>query len=418
MSSFELRTLAERGERADEESFRACLGAAFGSAVAQELIDEELDVVGRDRALAAFDGSQVVGTAASFKLELTLPGGGFVEGAGITSVTTLPTHRRQGVLSAIMRRQLTELFEAGVPCAVLTASEGGIYERYGYGVATYKCRYKIDKRVTRLRPGVEDGSGRVRLATPEEAARVFPQVWEEARLLRPGEVNYPEGFWRQHFHPQPPWRQVDENKRFFAFYEEEGRVLGCVDYQVVDGGEQREVDLDLHVSLTLPAYVSLWRFLLGIDLTPLVSTRARPLDEPLQLLVDDPRRLAMSSYQDGLWLRPLDVVKLLEARRYPAGIGGALRLGIRDSLLPSNAAVYELELDGTGAGVAKRSGSLGNDSADLELDVAQLGSVLLGGVSFGSLRAAGLVVEDAQGATWRADAMFASDVRPFLTLGF
>lgn len=414
MSSIEVRTL---DGRAEELAFRECLAAAFGARIPLEMFDNELDGLGRERTLAAFDAAELVGTAASFPLELTVPGGGVVEGVGVTSVTTLPTHRRRGVLTAIMERQLREFSDAGLTCALLTASEGGIYGRFGYGVATYKCRYRIDKRLTKFRDGVGTGSaaGRVRIATSEEAAKVFPQVWDEARRLRPGEISFPAEFWAQYFRVQPRWRGVDEDRRFYALYEEGGQVLGIADYQIGGGHHAREVDLDLLAALTLPAYSGLWRYLIALDLTTVVSTRQSPVDEPLRHLVTDLRRLEMSDYRDGLWVRPFDVVALLSGRSYRPGIAGALRLQVHDSRLPQVAGVYEIEVDGSGAAAVTRTSG---GSADLELDVAELGSVLLGGVSFASLRGAGRVIEATPGAAWRADSLFASDVSPYLTLGF
>ena len=68
-----------------------------------------------DRGLLAFtaDG-RPVGTAAAYSFELTLPGGVIAPAAGVSAVGVLPSHRRQGVLSAMMRHQLTELRARGV----------------------------------------------------------------------------------------------------------------------------------------------------------------------------------------------------------------------------------------------------------------------------------------------------------------
>jgi predicted N-acetyltransferase YhbS len=68
--------------------------------------------------------------------ELTLPGETIVPTTGVTAVGVLPSHRRQGVLSAMMRHQLTELRARGEVLSVLLASEALIYRRFGYGPAT------------------------------------------------------------------------------------------------------------------------------------------------------------------------------------------------------------------------------------------------------------------------------------------
>ena len=55
----------------------------------------------------------------------------------VDDVTVLPTHRRRGVMSRMMRAQLDQMRERGEPLAALSASESLIYERFGYGIATW-----------------------------------------------------------------------------------------------------------------------------------------------------------------------------------------------------------------------------------------------------------------------------------------
>src|SRR5207344_3532582 len=67
--------------------------------------------------------------------ELTAPGAR-VPTAGVTVVGVLPTHRRRGILRELMRAQLDDVHARGEPLAALWASEGGIYGRFGYGLAS------------------------------------------------------------------------------------------------------------------------------------------------------------------------------------------------------------------------------------------------------------------------------------------
>jgi len=106
-----------------------------------------------DRCLLALtsDG-RPVGTAATHSFELTLPGEILVPAPGVTAVGVLPSHRRQGVLSAMMRHQLTELRAGGEFLSVLLASEASIYGRFGYGPATYTQRLTVPRH-----PGARNG---------------------------------------------------------------------------------------------------------------------------------------------------------------------------------------------------------------------------------------------------------------------
>ncbi|TMD14802.1 MAG: GNAT family N-acetyltransferase [Chloroflexi bacterium] len=103
--------------------------------------DEELElsrlITEFDRTLAAFDGGEVVATAGIFSFQIAVPGGRSLGCAGITRVTVLPTHRRRGLLTAMMRRMTDEAHARGEPLAALFASEAPIYGRFGYGVAAY-----------------------------------------------------------------------------------------------------------------------------------------------------------------------------------------------------------------------------------------------------------------------------------------
>ena len=74
--------------------------------------------------------------AGHYRFTMTAPGGAGLEVPGVTWVSVLPTHRRRGVLTALMDRQIEGYEAAGRSCAVLMASEGSIYRRFGYGVAT------------------------------------------------------------------------------------------------------------------------------------------------------------------------------------------------------------------------------------------------------------------------------------------
>src|SRR5690349_6137357 len=75
-----------------------------------------------ERSLAAFDRDQMVGTAYSYLFELTVPGGAQLDVAGVTAVGVLATHRRRGIVTEIMRRQLAGARDRGEAAAILVAS--------------------------------------------------------------------------------------------------------------------------------------------------------------------------------------------------------------------------------------------------------------------------------------------------------
>src|SRR5207302_1566405 len=79
---------------------------------------------------------EMVGAAASYQFFLTLPGGTTVQVSGVAGVAVPPTHRRRGVLRALMSAQLTTFADQGDAAAVLWATEPTIYGRFGFAPVT------------------------------------------------------------------------------------------------------------------------------------------------------------------------------------------------------------------------------------------------------------------------------------------
>ena len=97
-----------------------------------------------ERSLSAFQDGKIVGCTLSYSLEMTVPGGTIPIGA-VAQVSVQATHRRKGINTRLMKRQLTDMHEWGDPIAVLQASESIIYGRYGYGMASFEHTFDIER---------------------------------------------------------------------------------------------------------------------------------------------------------------------------------------------------------------------------------------------------------------------------------
>src|SRR6476620_1738900 len=135
-----------------------------------------LDLFEFDRSLAAFDGTTPVGVTMCYSFQLSVPGLQMLPAAGVTFVAVMPTYRRQGVLSSLMRRQLVDVRDRGEPLAILWASEAVIYGRYGYGRASWHLDFTLRRGEGGLAatgsagPGSSAGDGlRLRIVEPEAA---------------------------------------------------------------------------------------------------------------------------------------------------------------------------------------------------------------------------------------------------------
>lgn len=366
-----------------------------------------------DRSIGAWDGDVCVGTAGAFSFRLTVPGGAAVPAAGVTMVSVAATHRRRGVLTSMMRRQLDDVRSWGEPLAVLTASEPVIYGRFGYGVGTYHVNAEIDTVRVRLSvpPGTDDV--RLRYADPADVLDACEAVYAQLVARRPGMVARIPGWERL-------WLLDTESERDGAsplqcvLAERDGEVVGYARFRIKrdwePAGPKGTVVVQDVDALDPAAHAALWRFLFGIDLTSKVDTRRRPLDEPWQYLVSDIRRCALL-VRDSLHVRLVDVGAALQARTYQTPVDVVLE--VEDAFCPWNEGRWRLTGDPKGASCERTA-----DAADLALSVRELGSAYLGGVPLASLAAAGRVHELRPGALTEASLAFGSTVAPWLAHGF
>jgi predicted acetyltransferase len=356
-----------------------------------------------DRMHVAFEGDRIVGGAGAFSYRMSVPGGADVAAAGVTVVGVLPTHRRRGVLTSLMKAQLEDSRERGDLVAYLWASEATIYGRFGYGLASQIGSMSLAQDRTRFAQPFEP-RGTVRLVDLEEAARTFPALYEEVRAQRPGLFARSTAWWEtRKLFDDPARRQGGPLNR--ALLELDGEPAGYALYRVKqdwhNGFSRGVVTIVEAVTPTPEATRELWRWLLDFDWTSEFAADLFPLDHPLFLLLAEPRRMQFT-LNDGVWVRLIDVGGALSARSYRGD--GEIVLELTDDVLPENAGHWRVSASGV-----ERTDA----SADLRLDVTGLGTVYLGGFGFGDLVRASRAQELVAGATDRADAIFSTGIRPW-----
>jgi predicted acetyltransferase len=391
----------------DLDEFMDALGAIseyFGGERNPERAERFLRNHPLERMHGAFDGKLIVGGAGAFPFELTVPGG-TVRCGGVTVVGVYPTHRRRGVLTAMMRTQLADIRERGEPVAALWASEERIYGRFGYGLASYTGEMNLDRSRAGFAAPFER-RGRIRIVDREEALERFPAVWDAVRAETPGMFARTPSWWE--FRPladPPEWRPPGSGPKRFALLELDRRVAGYAIYRHAPEWEAGVAVGTLRVVEALAtgpqAWKEVWRYLLDIDWTATINATLLPVDHPLFFLLAEPRRMRFR-VGDGLWVRLVDVGRALAARGY-AGDGPVV-LEVADEFCPWNTGRWKVE-----GGAARRV----RTRPDVRLDVQALASVYLGGFTFAELARAGRVEEVAKGGLARADALFAADRRPW-----
>jgi predicted acetyltransferase len=373
---------------------------AFGSRAHDEDVPGWESLFEPDRALAGYDGDRVIATAAAFSFDLSIPGG-IAPTAGVTLVGVHPTHRRRGILRRMMRMQLDDVHERGEATAILWASEGGIYQRFGYGMATTLTRLSIERDRSAFR-SAHTASGTVRFIDVDEARRILPPVYDAVAPTRPGFFARTPAYWdAEFFHDPEHWRR-GASAAFHVVHETDGVVDGYARYRIRDNweasGPRSAVVLVEKMGTSPAANLDLWQFLLGIDLMATVEAWNLAPDDPILLSVLEPRRLGMT-LGDGLWLRVVDTAAALAQRRYAAD--GRLVFDLADEFCPWNAGRWSLTVEG-GMPLVEPT----NDAPDLSCDITDLGAVYLGGISFAALADAARVRELQPGGLMKADALF------------
>ncbi len=363
------------------------------------------------RCLAAFDDGRICGTFRSLANELTLPGGTTSPASAITAVSVLPTHRRQGLLRRMMSADLDASVERGEPLAILIASEYPIYGRYGFGRAADHVRLAVDVRSARFR---RPGGGSVELVDRDAIRAVGPRLYERFRTARAGSILRPDYWWDQSLGiVQRAW-PLPKGLRYVLHRDEQGDPQGYLWYHVEEKWNDRQPDSTLVVdellSCTDDAYARLWRFACEVDMVATVKAEDRSPDEALPWLLEDGRAVQQHHRSDFLWVRVLDPVAALQARRYLAP--GRVVIQVRDEVGYA-AGRFALEADEESVACHRT-----RRSPDLAADVQALGAAYLGGASLRTLAAAGLVTEERPGALDRADAMFHSPVAPWCSTWF
>jgi predicted acetyltransferase len=373
----------------------------FGSRPEAEEVERLRTILPTERVLAAVDGGAIVGGAGAYLFDTTVPGGGQVPTAGVMAVGVLPTHRRRGALTALMRRQLADAHERGEPLAMLFAAEGGIYSRFGYGLASLAGDIELPKE--HARPWDDEPLGEARLLeSDDEVLDVLPGIYDRVQAQTPGMFTRTREWWLVRRLHQRRGQGGGQQMRVVVELDgvPEAYALYRLDFGIDHMVTRTKVEVGEALGTSPQALAAIWRFLLAIDWVGQINAYWLPLDHPLFHWLREPRRMNFSVIE-ALWVRLVDVGTALAARRLGEG---AIVLDIADEFGPWNQARWH---------VADGNADRTTAPADLRLDSAVLGSVYLGGFTFEQLRWAGRLEELKPGATARADELFRSERLPW-----
>lgn len=357
----------------------------------------------RDTANSAAPDGRLVGTALFFRMALTVPGGHIADAPGLTDVTVATTHRRRGLLRAMLDDLFTRWETARFPFAMLNASEAGIYERFGFGPATFAQRVEVTTRRARLRDYGPDEPV-TWFATPDEAREHLPGIEKQWAATRPGALARSDAYWELFFAGSEliwpsggvPVHHLLHSDGYASFWFQRGDKGQCLFVHEIR-------------ALTRGAHTELWRTLLATDLLSSVKALL-PIDDPLPAKLVDLRAGECAGVTDMLWLRILDVPQALTVRTYRGDVNVVIEV-LND--FRGRGGTFALSVVD---GVATVSAS--SSTPTVRLDISVLGSIYLGGMRARALADAGRLWTDTPETLDAVDATFATAAAPFSGMSF
>lgn len=360
-----------------------------------------------DTIVADADG-RIVGTAAAWRWSVSVPGGE-LPCAGVTIVTVRPTHRRRGILRAMMARIADDARAHGEPLAALWASEGGIYGRFGYGVAARVQTLRVRTRGgVPLRAPVPEPLD-VELIEPEAAHPVLAPIHARARTRRAGVMSRrDEDWWTKRILSNTPEEVASEGPLRVVVAGRDGYAL----YRVEEGAEDSPVSAftTVHVkelvAATAEAERTLLTYLTRIDLADEVLLPERPVDDALVLAPVDARAVRPEATHDALWLRILDVPAAIAGRSWAATAQAVVEVEHPEDEQVAGRWALRVGPDG---GHAERTDA----APDVVLHARDLAAAYLGGTTLTALHDAGVVEERTAGALSALDAALRTDRAPW-----
>lgn len=406
--SIEIRSCRER-EEVDEYGKVAAYVFAEDD---MEALTTEMSGTQPDWTTCAWVDGKIATTMGTFPFTVRLNGAPVAMG-GVTAVGTMPQYRRQGLLRQVMGLGFRQMRERGQSIAILWASMGAIYQRFGYGLASPQIGYSFDPRFAGF-AFPQEPSGRVELMDKEDAYPTIKQLYIQYATPRNLHIHRSSILWqvgtlRPSKKSHPVYVGVYRNG--------DGEARGHVIYETSQShrdepGPDQVLNVKDFVYLDMDAFRGLWEYIRRHDLVGRVNIRgAFGEDDPARDLLLEPRMLNRN-VSDGIWMRIVDVEKAIPQRPY--GGRGALVFTIQgDTMCDWNEGAWEMETDGTTTEI-RRS----DRQPQLSMSPNALATLVSGNRSATALSRIGLVAAHDERALPVADELFHTTYPPCCPNGF
>ncbi|NPD14871.1 GNAT family N-acetyltransferase [Xinfangfangia sp. D13-10-4-6] len=337
--------------------------------------------------LGAFEADRLRAVANGYASEITLPGGASLPHLSVTHVGTGIGATRRGFARSLLAAQLQRARAAGLPLAGLRASDARIYGRYGFGIGSWSVSHELD--LTGTRPLPEAASTPLRAVDPLGDLPLLRRIAETEPAPRPARLARWDAWWEM----QAFRLRHAPGVHHAVVVGPPGAESGYLRFHSDAAGawftaSERRAVIDDFVAHDAGAWRTLIHYLFSRDILHRVIFPSRPEDDPLPLLIDNPRALQIAGRRDESWIRILDPETVLAA--LPVKSGLRIELQVKDPVIAENNRVYQ---------IGDRNSAI---FARISISVADLSSWIFGAVS-----AAALLVTDRISAS--ADTVAALD---------
>ncbi|MDM9620441.1 GNAT family N-acetyltransferase [Rhizobium sp. S96] len=404
IANVEVRSLA--GDEGRRQAFALFRQSMLGIPdIARSSADAETAYLAGGEPLGGFINGELQGVVNGYDSAVVVPGGNLVSHLAVTHVAVSPMHTRRGVARHLLTEQLRRAHRQGFVVAGLRASDARIYGRYGYGIASWSVRQEVD-----LSNGGQffpERRGDVRRVDALASFDLFRRIAKNAPASRAATLVRWDAWWTiQEFRTR-----LSSVPHYAVVVGSEGAERGYLRFHVQPSDNwftspQRTVIVDDFIAYDGDAWRALLGHVLSQDILHKVILPSRPVDDPLPVLVDNPRAVQTSELRDESWIRPLDLGKFLNARKF----GGSDRVVIQidDPLIAANHGVWSIGADG-----ATRS----DERPSLKLSVETITELAFGAQPPTALAAAGRVQAD-QATIEALSLLFATDLKPHSGISF
>lgn len=374
----------------------------------QETSDQEVGATLPEWTTCAWVDGKLATTLGTLPFTVRLNGAPTSMG-GVTAVGTYPQYRRQGFLRKVMAQAFETMCERNQAYAILWASMGAIYQRFGYGLAASQVRYSFDPRYAAF-AFPQQVSGSVELFSKEDGFPTAKQLYIEYATPRNLLIHRSSYMW-EHSTLTPQHKGMPAH-RIAVYRDPDGNPRGYMVYSVGEEnipspGPNQLMRVKDFLALDMDAYRGLWEYIRRHDLVGKVQIwNAVSEDDPAPDLLLEPRTLNRTTH-DAIWMRVVDVERAVPARPY--GDRGELTFAITgDDMCPWNNATYLFETDGATSTIRRT-----DRTPALTMPINSLASLLSGHRSATRLARAGLLESPDTAALRTADRLFRTEYAPF-----